>query len=41
MTVVLKLFAPTAHFAIFPNFMAHLGQSADLFWSALSFTRFL
>ena len=38
--VVLKLFAPAAHFATFPNFVAHLDQSADLFWSALSFLRF-
>ena len=38
--VVLKLFAPAAHFATFPNFAAHLDQSADLFWSALSFPRF-
>ena len=39
-TVVLKLFALAAHFATFPNFAAHLHQSADLFWSALSFSRF-
>ena len=38
--VVLKLFAPAAHFATFPNFAAHLDQSADFFWSALSFPRF-
>ena len=38
--VVLKLFAPAAHFATFPNFAAHLDQSADLCWSALSFPRF-
>ena len=38
--VVLKLFAPAAHFVTFPNFAAHLDQSADLFWSALSFPRF-
>ena len=30
-TVVLKLFAPAAHFTTFPNFAAHLDQSADLF----------
>ena len=36
-SVVLKLFAPAAHFATFPNFAAHLDHSADLFWSALSF----
>ena len=36
-SVVLKLFAPAAHFATFPNFAAHLDQSGDLFWSALSF----
>ena len=29
--VVLKLFAPAAHFATFPNFAAHLDQSAVLF----------
>ena len=39
-SVVLKLFAPAAHFATFPNFAAHLDQSADLFWCALSFPRF-
>ena len=38
--VVLKLFAPAAHFATFPNFAAHLDQSADLFWSALNFPLF-
>ena len=38
--VVLKLFAPAAHFATFPNFAAHLDQSADLFWFAPSFPRF-
>ena len=37
-TVVLKLFV--AHFATFPNFAAHLDQSVDLFWSALSFQLF-
>ena len=40
MAVVLKFFALVAHFAIFPNFVAHLDPSADLFWSALSFPLF-
>ena len=39
--VVLKLFAPAAHFVTFPNFAVHLYQTADLFCSALSFPRFL
>ena len=39
-SVVLKLFASAAHFGTFPNFAAHLDQSADLFWSAPSFPRF-
>ena len=39
-SVVLKLFAPAAHFATFPNFAAHLDQSADLFWSVQSFLVF-
>ena len=38
--VVLKLFAATANFSTFPNFAAHLDQSADLFLSALSFPHF-
>ena len=38
--VVLRLFAAAANFATFSNFAAHLDQSADLFWSALSFPRF-
>ena len=38
--VVLKLFAPAAHFATFPNFAAALDQSADLFWSVQSFLVF-
>ena len=38
--VILKLFASAAHFATFPNFAAHLDQSADLFCSCTEFSIF-